>query len=196
MRGTRRKLAVMVVLVAAAASPAVANAAEAVPDGGFEQSGSGWTVDPVAGFCTTGTCAGRSAFAGSGWGELAGGLANPNTNQVGQLRQSVTISPPATLTLMLRVEPGAAGTRRFTVLIDDNIPLEQITEAEDAAFASYAPVTVPLDAYPGTHTIKLHGQSLALMNQPHALFQVDNVSIQVPDPPVRPDTGSDADIGS
>ena len=87
---------------------------------------------------------------------------------------------------MLRVEPGA-GTRRFTVFIDNNIPLKQITEAEDAAFASYAPVTVPLDAYPGTHTIKLHGQStVPMMNQPHARFQVDNVSIQVPDPPADP----------
>jgi hypothetical protein len=189
VRGTRRKLALAAAVTTLAGFPAAAHAAEAVADGGFEGDGSSWTAqgDSVA-YCVAVTCPGEMPFAGTGWLGLGGGTnGGAFENHVGQAVETVTITAPATLSLMLRIQPGDAITRQFVVWIDGTA-VKTVTGADEAAYASYAPLSVDLSPYPGTHTLKLYYQSITnAPGQHHARYQVDSVSIQVPDPPPEPE---------
>ena len=163
-----------------------ARGAEAITNGNFEGGGTGWTAQLAAGFCTTASCPGGAARGGTGWASIGGGTSSsPGENKVGQISQDVTIpSAPATLTVYMRYRPGSAASAldRFRVFLDNNQELK-VVDPTGGGYGSYTLVTVDLSPYAGTHTIKLHGQAFANTGNTFAIFDIDDVSLTVPDPP-------------
>jgi Ca2+-binding RTX toxin-like protein len=173
-------------MLACVALTAPARAAEAVTNGGFESGGSGWTPFDAS-FCTTNSCGMITARTGAGFVTMGGGtdMVGAGGSEIGQISQQVTLSAPATLTFYLRIVPGTVAIREFLVWIDNSVV--RTVDTTNPAFAGYSPVAVDLSPYPGTHTLKLYGRSISGgLNQQFARYDIDDVTLTVPDPPAQP----------
>jgi hypothetical protein len=125
-------------------------------------------------------------FSAPHWARLGGGTGAmtdvPGNYISSYVEQSVQIpAAPAILRFMLRVPPSGAGVSYFYVMVSGQ-PILQL----DSGSATYTPVQLDLSAYAGgPRMLRFHADS-ANFSTLSPSWEVDDVSLDAPDPPASP----------
>jgi hypothetical protein len=175
---------------------AVSSASERVADGSFDSSTCsssgcssqswfqlGYDIGPICSGAVNHCGDGGSGYTSSPvWARLGYAPDFGGSNE-SYVHQPVAIpASPATLAFNLRIVNPGASPGTFSVTVDGS----EVFHATNgtAGYAGYARVSLDVSQFagPGTHQLKFDGQDLILSSGASVSFDVDDVSLDAPDP--------------